>query len=1715
MEGVLEGLRSTEEVPEPYQRIFAEYPCFNMVQSKVLDNMLKTDESVVVSAPTGSGKTAIFELAIVRLLTNYQNMEAVDQNFKIIYICPIKALCQERLIDWHSKFSNFGLKCTAITGDSTEVDFSSITNHHLIISTPEKWDSLSRKWRDHEKIVRHIRLFMIDEVHLLHEDNRGSTLEVIVCRMKTVDQEKTKIEQDTRQGIRFVAVSATIPNVEDIARWICKNPNLNYFKFSEEMRPVKLNKIVLGYSYNPKTMTPFKFDLSLNYKLKNLIMQYSEGKPTLIFCSTRKSVEMTALHLIQGIKFELSAKQMQKICEIVQIIGDEKIKSSVKCGIGYHHAGLSTETRHCLEDAFRSGNLPILVTTSTLSMGVNLPAHLVIVKSTKCYDKGGFQDYSQTAIQQMIGRAGRPQYDVTGTALILTTLLDKSNLHRHLIEHLNAEVVLGTITDLDVAMQWIASTYLYVRAVKNPRHYGLPFGLTKQQIDKKLLEIFQIDLNKLVSSGMLCMDHNIMITPTVTGQLMARYYIAFETMKLFTQLSGTESLIQILALISKCREFSDVRLRTSDKKTLNLLNKCSNKNTIRFPLNGRIKTGEMKLNCIIQAVLGNLEIPDHAIQTESYNIMRNGLIEYLDTRGKNCYNALLNAIILGKCFNAKLWEDSPYVTKQLTGIGNVLSTLLANAGKTSFEKILQSNPRDLELIIRKKPPAGDVLYEQVQHIPKYELKLEKFFENEGSCRLELTVNLLNLKNIQENCTVNINSVMHSYLMENISVIRYINIDDSTDLEEVHAHFISEDWVGFDCHRVNYFKPKQQASKDEISPQKKNPTYMQMFLDMYMKIKKPKLATIKNKNEAEVNKEATKKGIVQKRDDKVQLPKHTEATPKKPTKNISPSKATSKVSKKSPNKTPEKNQGTIRQWFKNVKEAGDDVPDSSNSPKVVDARINKEKQKDGQYSLENPEKQHINNKASKVDNSPSKGELPSSTYSPNEQNIDKEIAEHEGTSTSSTSAVYVDQTKKSVNTKKETADKGLCTTLDLDSLCHPSLLSVQRKYTQSTTTSVDSSKPSCSTKLPAGSIKGFAIKRKLNKPTKTVTKEDQRKRIRLDEYKLRDKEKISHLANNEEINNNTYAITEILEPKMQANPNKYTFCEKNKENNNNNQQKNISWRSPLVFSPATKFSPKIAYHKMSPRENFRFESPTETPSKTGKQTNVPNLILNIVKTPKGKQKPDYNPFPLRDKDYEKEDQPEKEAEDDMDYSDIYSSPTLDRIRSAKKYKQCEPKSAMEYFSHFEQSGTSEKQAEVSKADSTQKQDHQDSVKEDLERSKESFKTFEFEERLSSPESTLTQRMRNDFGPQNRQYANNLTIPNSQEYLEPVTVYADNPTKYIQSSQKFYPPAQHTITSQIRNPCSGCLNPQCSGSMYRRAEYQASQIMNMSQPLPPQVTNPRIQYIPRPILSSCYNHRAEPIPQLRMSTPNPPMYYPQHSHYFAPKIPLPYQPVRHSYPEQFPTNEVLNETFAHEQASDIGGYPDFGYSHRTNTQELSHDKPQSFCDEEQKSYHEEPLNNTLKSKLNIQTQSNDFVEDRSFYLPEPEMYNPRFRSQLMQQPTFKAPVRAPRSSEELGFPRSVSQCFEDRHMPVDHRFVQSGRQASPMPVMMPNYPPFYNQNMVRPGYVPEAYARGMMEQPVMEYQPYMSPRRYGQPLPSQAGNDKEYVMNKYFNSFQQDF
>ncbi|CAG5896937.1 unnamed protein product, partial [Menidia menidia] len=839
-------LRPVSEIPVKFRSVFSEFPFFNYVQSKALDDVLYTNKNFVACAPTGSGKTVLFELAIIRLL-----METPEpwRDVKAVYMAPIKALCSQRFEDWKKKFGPLGLNCKELTGDTEIDDFFEIHDSHIILTTPEKWDSMTRKWKEN-CLLQLVSLFLIDEVHVVKDTTRGATLEVVVSRMKAVQTYRTTQKSEAGLSMRFVAVSATIPNIADIADWLSNESGpATFLNMDESHRPVKLRKVILGFPCS-QNQSEFKFDLSLNYRMANIIQTYSDQKPALVFCSTRKGVQQSAAVLAKDANFIMSIEHKQRLMKYANTILDAKLRDLVMLGVGYHHAGVDMSDRKLIEEAFTQGDLPVLFTTRTLAMGVNLPAHLVVIKSTMQYVTGSCEEYSEADMLQMIGRAGRPQFDTSATAVIMTKFqtrdkylklmngveIIESSLHTHLVEHLNAEIVLQTISDVNMALDWIRSTFLYIRALKNPTHYGFSDNLDRCGIEAKLQELCLKNLNALSSIDLIRMDEDINIKPTEAGRLMARYCIAFDTMRQFSKVAGTETVSDLIELVSKSKEFMEIQLRVNEKRALNTLNKDRNRTTIRFPLSGKIKTSEMKVNCLIQAHLGSIPLQDFGLTQDTVKIFRIGmrisrcLSEFLIQQSKTGFSAVLNSLILAKCFRAKLWENSPYVSKQLEKIGQTLSSAMVNAGLSTFSKIEQTNARELELIVNRHPPFGNLIRESVMHLPKYDVTLEQLPRySSATAEIVVKVNLKNQAQLlsrrtapdhhyvsliigsSDNTVIFLQKVTDLLLLKTGSWSKKIDVTNASKGDEISVHLISSEYVGLDIHQkfVVYFSAAKQ------------------------------------------------------------------------------------------------------------------------------------------------------------------------------------------------------------------------------------------------------------------------------------------------------------------------------------------------------------------------------------------------------------------------------------------------------------------------------------------------------------------------------------------------------------------------------------------------------------------------------------------------------------------------------------------------------------------------------------------------------------------------------------------------------------------------------------------------------------------------------------------------------------------------------------------
>lgn len=182
---------------------------------------------------------------------------------------------------------------------------------------------------------------------------------------------------------------------------------------------------MFGYESNPSAkVSEYRFDIQLSYKVESIIRTHSESKPVIVFSSTRKSVEFTAKILAASTDtyFFNDNQRDEYFNELSLLINanfdtesgfiydnegyfkNVELKSCLASGVGFYHSGMEITDRRLLEKLFAKSLIPVLVSTSSLAMGVNLPAHLVIIKNTVQYMAGMTVEYDSAQVLQMIGK---------------------------------------------------------------------------------------------------------------------------------------------------------------------------------------------------------------------------------------------------------------------------------------------------------------------------------------------------------------------------------------------------------------------------------------------------------------------------------------------------------------------------------------------------------------------------------------------------------------------------------------------------------------------------------------------------------------------------------------------------------------------------------------------------------------------------------------------------------------------------------------------------------------------------------------------------------------------------------------------------------------------------------------------------------------------------------------------------------------------------------------------------------------------------------------------------------------------------------------------------------------------------------------------------------------------------------------------------------------
>lgn len=727
---VKESCLGVDVLPDSFQNSFP-FRHFNRMQSEAFPSIYESDENCVVSSPTGSGKTVLFELAIMRLM---RNLNQSAENIKILYIAPTKSLCCEKFKNWRPTFLN--LTVGMLTSDTSFLETEKVKRCNIIITTPEKWDLLTRKWKDYSRMFELIKLVLVDEVHILRE-RRGATLEVVLTRMNLLCD-----------NIRIIAVSATIPNVEDIAEWLKSKASCSVAKvlaFDDSYRQVSLERWVYGVAFNNKN--EFQHDPLYNLKLPDIFRKHSKHRPVLIFCPTRASTISTAKYVAQNCYSFLQDRKEGQTSRF----GDQALTDCFQNGVAFHHAGLSMGDRESVEQGFLNGTIKVLCSTSTLAVGVNLPAYLVIIKGTRMWNASVAQEYTQLDIMQMIGRAGRPQFEKDGCAVILTdstmkssyekllhgTDLLESSLHLELIEHLAAEISLSTVFSTQSAVTWLRNTFFYVRFKKNPMAYSEVNRLVKDgfEQDSQIFRFSNNLLNVLLEYGIV-EEQNHLLASTPFGDAMARHYVLFESMKLFLTAKSGLSVEGILHLLTNAKEFADIRLRQKEKR---LYKEINNSPLLKYPYRTEGKQSQtvtaanQKVSLIIQYELGGLEFP-------SYNgafALHQSMAQDKMLVFRHCFRilkcivdifvekkdgvSLKNALFLLRSVNGTCWEDSAMVLRQLKSIGLISVRKLVQKDIHTLQEFGNLSDQQIECYLGLKMGNGSKIRRDVELLPQLQL----------------------------------------------------------------------------------------------------------------------------------------------------------------------------------------------------------------------------------------------------------------------------------------------------------------------------------------------------------------------------------------------------------------------------------------------------------------------------------------------------------------------------------------------------------------------------------------------------------------------------------------------------------------------------------------------------------------------------------------------------------------------------------------------------------------------------------------------------------------------------------------------------------------------------------------------------------------------------------------------------------------------------------
>jgi helicase len=530
----------------------------NPVQKLAIDFGILDGKNLIISSPTSSGKTLLAELAGLNTTLN--------RYLKMIYLSPLVALTREKYEDFRKKYEDLGIKVALSVGNFDSQD-PFLANFDWICLSNEKMDSLIRHkppW------ISDIGLIVVDEIHLLNDFQRGPTIEILITILKKICPQA-----------QFLLLSATIKNPQDLEEWI-------------EAKVVKSNFRPVPLYYGIFTQGRIRmfgkedYFLSKDLNPEEAIVENTllAKKQMVFFLSSRRNAEALAerlsrlaFHFLNEKEFE-ELREISKKIENVLEIPTEQCKKLARCiekGVAFYHSGILFPQRILIEEAYKKGLIKIITSTTALAFGINLPTFRVVIRDLKRFYPGlGSFFIPVLEVQQMFGRAGRPQFDRWGEGILIAkSEIEANELEEYYIkgefEEIKSQITNETALRTHL-LSLISGQFLTTERELLNFFKETFFGKTIQDVyqikDNIEKIIFQLEkwgfifVKDIEKNG----ESDLEFFPTKIGQRISQLYLDPFTANLFIE--GLKNLsewnlIAFLSLLSKATELQPLPNLTS------------------------------------------------------------------------------------------------------------------------------------------------------------------------------------------------------------------------------------------------------------------------------------------------------------------------------------------------------------------------------------------------------------------------------------------------------------------------------------------------------------------------------------------------------------------------------------------------------------------------------------------------------------------------------------------------------------------------------------------------------------------------------------------------------------------------------------------------------------------------------------------------------------------------------------------------------------------------------------------------------------------------------------------------------------------------------------------------------------------------------------------------------------------------------------------------